>query len=387
MNIVIVVLISVHLQPYLVRGDDQRKTLSRKTIREKGGHIVKRSAHVLLAILLLLGMMLVPIGCEEEPPEVVEEPEAPDEPDEPAEPDEPEEPEEPPVAEDIFIVVAAGSPGGVYFPLGAGLAYVFERRIEGVTAMSETTGASVENCRLVARGESEMGMAMANVAWDAYVGEEAFEDDGALPIRTLFSMYPAQQHLLTLADSGIESVDDLVGKRVSVDAPGSGCEVTSYIILEAAGILDEVNTVNYSQPEARDALVDGEVDAVFYNFASPAAVVDEIMAAREVRFVPLEADLIDTIIEDYPYFSPGAIPAGHYGLDEPVSALTVGNLMLVHENMDEQLVYDLLQAIFHEDSLAELIGIHPIAQNFEVKLAAEAPVPFHTGAERFFEEQ
>jgi len=295
--------------------------------------------------------------------------------------------DEEPVDEDIFIVVAAGSPGGVYFPLGAGLAYVFERRIPGATAMSETTGASVENCRLVASGESEMGMAMANVAWDAYVGAGPFEEDGELPIRTLFSMYPAQQHLITIEGSGIESINDLVGKTVSVDAPGSGAEVTSYIILEAAGILDDVNTVNYSQPEAAEALIDGMVDAVFYNFASPAAVVDQIQASRNVKFIPLEMDLIDAIIADFPYFSPGAIPAGHYGLMEDISALTVGNLMVVHENMDEQLVYDLLQAIFHEDSLAELIGIHPIARNFQVALAAEAPVPFHAGAERFFQDQ
>ncbi len=337
---------------------------------------MKRNISVLLSIFLVFAMLFAVMGCE--PAEEVI-----DDVDDPVD----EEPVDEPVDEDIFIVIAAGSPGGVYFPLGAGLAYVFERRIPGVTAMSETTGASVENCRLVATGESEMGMAMANVAWDAYTGTEAFEDDGELPIRTLFSMYPAQQHLITLEGSGIETIEDLVGMTVSVDAPGSGAEVTSYIILEAAGILDDVNTVNYSQPEAREALVDGMVDAVFYNFASPAAVVDEIMAARDIKFVPLSDELMDAIIEDYPYFSPGTIPAGHYGLAEPVPALTVGNLMVVHADMDEDLVYDLVTAIFHEDSINELVGIHPIAQNFQVELAAEAPVPFHPGAERFFEEQ
>ncbi len=329
---------------------------------------MKKSFVTLLSLLLVFSLIFVAFGCEA-----------------PEEPVDPEEPEEP-VDEEEFVVVAAGSPGGVYFPLGAGIAYVLERRIPGMTAMSETTGASVENCRLVATGESEMGMAMANVAWDAFVGEEAFEEDGELPIRTLFSMYPAQQHLLVPEGSDIESVYDLAGKRVSVDAPGSGCEVTSYIILEAAGIRDEVDAVNYSQPEARDALVDGEVDAVFYNFASPAAVVEEIKAARDIRFVPMDDELFDAIIEDYPYFSPGAIPEGHYGLDADVPALTVGNLMLVHEDMDPQLVYDMLAAIFHEESLDELIGIHPIAENFTVELAAEAPVPFHEGAELYFEE-
>ncbi len=338
---------------------------------------MKKNICLLLSLTLVFALLFAAWGCAPAE-EVVEDPVDEDPVDE-------EPVDEEPVDESVFIVVAAGSPGGVYFPLGAGLAYVFERRIPGVTAMSETTGASVENCRLVARGESEMGMAMANVAWDAYVGEGAFEDDGALPIRTLFSMYPAQQHLITLAGSDINSVADLAGKTVSVDAPGSGCEVTSYIILDAAGITDEVNAVNYSQPEAAEALIDGQVDAVFYNFASPAAVVDQIQASRDIRFVPLEMDLINVILEDYPYFSPGAIPAGHYGLEEDVSALTVGNLMVVHEDMSADLVYSILEAIFHEDSLAELIGIHPIAQNFQVALAAEAPVPFHEGAERFFQ--
>jgi len=341
---------------------------------------MKKKFTVLMSVLLVFTMLFALVGCDTAEEVVDEAEEVVDEVVD-------EEPVDEPADEDIFIVIAAGSPGGVYFPLGAGLAYVFERRIDGVTSMSETTGASVENSRLVASGESEMGMAMANVAWDAYVGEEAFEDDGELPIRTLFSMYPAQQHLITLEGSGIESVEDLVGKTVSVDAPGSGAEVTSYIILEAAGILDEVETVNYSQPEAREAIVDGMVDAVFYNFASPAAVVDEIMAARDIKFVPISDELLDAIIEDYPYFSPGVIPEGHYGLEEDVPALTVGNLMLVHEDMDEQLAYDLVAAVFHEDSLNELIGIHPIAQNFQVGTAAEAPVPLHPGAERFFEEQ
>lgn len=285
------------------------------------------------------------------------------------------------------ITIAAGKPVEIYFPLAAGLAYVIERRIENITVIAETTGASVENCRLVGSGKSEMGMAIANVAWEAYAGEESFEDDGKLPVRTLFSMYPAQQHLLTHEDSDIESVEDLAGKTVSVDAPGSACEDTSYIILETAGIMDEVDTVNYSHPEASEALIEGTVDAVFYNFASPAVVVEDIITASDVRFVPIGDGLIDTIIEGYPYFSPGVIPEGHYGLEEDVPALSVVHLMLVHEDMNEHLAYALVEAVFDKDSLEELIGIHPIARNFQVTTASEAPVPFHPGAERFFEKQ
>ena len=289
-----------------------------------------------------------------------------------------------PEAEDEFVTIGAGSPGGVYYPLGAGIDYVLERRDEDINASSETTGASVENVRYVADGTHTMGMAMSNIAYDGYMGEGDFEDDGELPIRTLFSMYDAQQHLIVPEGSDIETVYDLEGKSVSVDAMGSGCQVTSYIILEYAGILDDVDTEYYSQPEARDALIDGDVDAVFYNFASEAGVIEEIKASRDIRFIPMDEDLIDEIVEDYPYFVGGVIPEGHYGLEEDVTSLNVGNLMLVHEDMDEDFAYKLLEDIFHEDSIDELEGIHPMASHFEVVDGIEPPL--HPGAERFLED-
>jgi TRAP transporter TAXI family solute receptor len=284
-----------------------------------------------------------------------------------------------------YITVAAGSPGGVYFPLGAGIAKVITDKVDGVVAQSESTGASVENSRLVGSGESDMGMAMANVAYDAYAGQGSFEGDQQNVV-ALFSMYPAAQHLIVSADSDIYSVDDLVGKRISVDAAGSGAEVTSYIILEAAGIRDDVNTVNFSQPEAADALKDGIIDGLFYNFAFPGAIVNEILTTKNIRFIPLTDDLLDTIIADYPYFTKGVIPAGVYELTEDISALTVGNLMLVNADMDDDTAYNYLTAIFNEDSLAELVGIHPIARLMNTVDSAVSPIPLHPGAERFFRE-
>ena len=283
-----------------------------------------------------------------------------------------------------FIVVSTGSPGGVYFALGAGIAKVITDKVDDVFAQSESTAASVENCWLVGNKKSEMGMAIASVAYDAYVGQGPFEGD-TQSILTLFSMYPAAQHLIVSADSDIYSIQDLIGKRVSVGAPGSGCEVASEIILDVAGILDEVNTVNYSQVEAADALKDGLVDAVFYNLTAPGAIIEEIMFYKSIRFIAPEDELLDAILDDYPYFTKGFIPGGVYrDAPEDVSALTVGNLMVVHEDMSEDMAYNLLNAIFDEASIQELIGIHPVARNFQRDLASQSPVPLHLGAEKFF---
>ncbi len=296
-----------------------------------------------------------------------------------------EEPEPAPPSGPIFITLASGSPGGAYFPLGAGMAQMISSKVEGLVAQSESTGASVENSRLVGSKQSEMGMAMANVAYTAYTGEGAFEADGALPIVALFSMYPAPQHLIVAADSDIYSVADLKGKKVSVDAPGSGCEVTSLVIMEMAGVLDEVEALNYSQPEAADALKDGLVDAVFYNFAVGSAIIEEIQVAKKIRFIPMEEELLDSILAEYPYFTKGYIPAGAYGLTEQVRALTIGNLMLVHRDMEEDMAYEIVKAIFDEDSLKALTAIHPIGAEMSFEVGGDTGLEIHPGAARFFQ--
>ena len=282
-----------------------------------------------------------------------------------------------------FIVIGSASPGGVYFPLGLGIAKVITDNVEDVFARSETTGGSVMNCQKLGAGNLDMGMAMANVAHDAYEGMGSFAGD-AQPVKAMFSMYPSVQHLIVSAGSDIYAVEDLAGKTVSMDTAGSGGEVVSIIILEAAGILDEVNTQNYPQLEAADALIDGTVDAVFYNLPYPSQAVEKITGAMDVRFIPIPENLFDDIYAEHPYFTFGVIPEGVYHLDSDVSSIMVGNLMLVHQEMDEDLVYDILAAIFLESSIEELLGVHNVASFFQIAQASETGIPLHPGAQRFF---
>ncbi len=282
-----------------------------------------------------------------------------------------------------FIVIGSASPGGVYFPLGMGIAKVITDNVEDVFARSETTGGSVMNCQLLGAGSLDMAMAMANVALDAYEGIGSFAGD-AQPLEAMFSMYPSVQHLIVSAGSNIYAVEDLAGKTVSVDAAGSGGEVVSLIILETAGILDQVNTQTHPQLEAANALIDGEVDAVFYNLPYPSQAVETIIGEIDVRFIPISENLFDDIYAAHPYFTFGVIPEGVYQLDSDVPSIMVGNLMLVHQDMDEDLVYDILTAIFLESSIEELLGVHHVANFFQIALASETGIPLHPGAQRFF---
>ena len=284
-----------------------------------------------------------------------------------------------------IIVIGTASPGGVYFPLGMGIAKVITDNVENVFARSETTGGSVDNCQLLGAGNIDLGMAMANVALDAYEGVGSFPGN-AQPIQALFTMYPSVQHIIVRAGSDIHTVEDLAGKTVSIDAAGSGGEVVSLIILEAAGILGEVHTQNFQQLDAANTFIEGELDAVFYNLPYPSQALEIITGATDVRFIPISQNLFEVIFDEHPYFTYGAIPEGVYQLDSDVPAIMVGNLMLAHQDMDEDLVYDILTAVFLESSIEELLSVNPLASFFQVATARETIIPLHPGAQRFFEQ-
>src|SRR5690606_7524387 len=161
-----------------------------------------------------------------------------------------------------FLSLSTGGPGGVYFPLGGAMADLLTRQLQGVIVTAESTAASVENARLVGGGLSDMGMVLGSVAYNARHGLPPF--DQPLDIVALFQMYPAPQHIVTLKGSGIQSVNDMRGRRVSTEAPGSGAETIALAILDVFGIDPDrdFTRARLSQNESAEALVDGVVDAV-----------------------------------------------------------------------------------------------------------------------------
>ena len=282
-----------------------------------------------------------------------------------------------------LFTVATGSPGGVYYPLGGAMAEVISRNLEGVRCDSESTGGSVENVRLVGNAESDMGMVTENAAYKGSRGEYPYSR--TYPIKVMFNMYPAPLHIVTVEGSGIDTIEDLAGKRVSIDAPGSGTEDMSRTVLEELGLLDQVRTINYAQQDAAAALRDGNVDAVFWNFAYPASVVMEVSATHDIKFIPLEEEHLERITDKNPYFVSDIIPSGVYDNEKDIPVLSVNNLLIAREDMEEELVYDLLRIIF--DNLDRLIEVHDIAERIKKEDAVKTSVDLHPGAIRFFQEE
>ncbi len=293
-------------------------------------------------------------------------------------------------AKRVFVTIATGSPGGVYYPLGIGMAAVIEETVSGVKCMAESTGASVENTRLISFRESDMGMLMGSIAYAAREGWKPFVKKH--DVLTMFQMYPAPMHIVALKDSGIKTLADLKGKKVSIDQPGSGGAVMSKVILKAAGfdLEKDLKLAGFSVSQSVLAMQDGVVDAVMLNFAYPADAVVELDSTRDIDLLPMDEELIDKIIKKHPYYVKIDIPKGTYkGIDKDVLCLGDANVMVVHKDMDANLVYKCVKALFENVHKGEhaLVNIHPVANQFTPENAVNSPIPLHPGSIKYFKER
>jgi TRAP transporter TAXI family solute receptor len=285
------------------------------------------------------------------------------------------------------LSIATGGTGGVYFPYGGGMAEVINRHIDGYTATAEVTGASVENMNLIASFESDMALVLSDTLFAAYNGTGPFEGAAIPEARTMIAIYPNAVQLVTLADSGITSLADLRGQRVSVGAPGSGTEVSAQTILAANGITyDDFDPQRLNFNETADALRDGTIVAGFWSVGPPTSSIMNLAATRAIRMIPLSEEEIANAIAADPTFAPYTLREGLYeGMAEAVPTISTPNMVVVHAEMDEELVYQITKAMF--EHVEELIAIHPAANDTvpEFTIAA-SPIPVHPGALRYFEE-
>ena len=212
-----------------------------------------------------------------------------------------------------FFRIATGSTGGSYFPIGTSIANVISSPpgarpcdrggscgVPGLIALAKTTGGSVENVRQIAGGEVESGLSQADIAYSALNGTGIFKGEkGGEKLRAIASLYHEAVHLVVRADSGIETVKDLRGKRVSLGEKGSGTLVDSLILLKAYGLTEKSMKPVYLQPGASvDKLVEGEIDALFLIAGSPAAAIAELAQRLPVRLVPLAGPAVDKLLKN-----------------------------------------------------------------------------------------
>lgn len=285
------------------------------------------------------------------------------------------------------LSIATGGTGGVYYPMGGGLAEVINKHVEGYSATAEVTGASVENMGLIATGDADLAIALADTVQQSYAGTGRFEGQQLPMIRAIGSLYANMVQIVTLADSGVASIDDLKGKRVSVGAPGSGTEVNAQTLLAANGIsFDDFEAQRLNFNETADALSNGDIDAGFWSVGAPTSSILNLATTKNIRVVGLTEAQIAAADAADATFAPLTLAGGVYtGVDEPVATIGVPNVLVVSSEMDEETVYQITKAMF--ENIAEMQAVHPAANETTVEFTMNAtPVPLHPGALRYYEE-
>ena len=291
------------------------------------------------------------------------------------------------------LSIATGGTGGVYFPTGGAYAEVINNHVAGYTAAAEVTGASVENVGLIARGDSDIALALADTVFQAYNGSGRFDGQEGRPgrlanLRSLGSAYPNAVHLVTIAGSGIESLADLRDRRVSVGAPGSGTEVSAQTIMAANGLsYDDIDEQRLNFNETADALRDGQIAAGFWSVGPPTSSILSLAETRDIVIISLSEEEVANALDAEPTFAAYTIPAGSYqGQTEGVTTIGTPNVIVVAAEMDEQLAYDFLSALYA--NIAEVIAVHPSANDTTPEFSLSAtPIPLHPGALRYYEER
>ncbi len=291
---------------------------------------------------------------------------------------------------DKNLSIGTGGTGGVYYALGGGLAKILTDKLPDTQVTAEVTGASIDNLKFIRAGKMDIGFTMADSASDAVQGVEKFKDN-KVAVRTIAALYPNHVHVVTTANTGINTLSDLKGKRLSTGAPGSGTEVVALRMLEALGFDKDkdVTRDRLSVNESVDALKDGKIDAFIWAGGLPTAAVTDLATTPGTKIKLLDhAEVADVMNKKYgQLYTKGSIPAKVYpGQDKAVSNVQVWNLLVVDAKMSEDLAYQITKTLF--DGLPDLVRVHQEASNISLKHQGSAsPIPYHPGAKKYFKEK
>jgi TRAP transporter TAXI family solute receptor len=267
------------------------------------------------------------------------------------------------------LTIATGGTGGVYFPLGGGLAQELSENIEGVTATAQETSASVDNMLLIGSGEAHIAFVLGDTAADAVEGRAQF-DGSPIDACTLGILYNNFTQVVTTTGTGIETIEDLRGKRVSVGALGSGTEVIALRILEAAGINGDSDLAARSQlliDETVDALSDGTIDAGFWSGGLPTGALVDL---ANLKLIPTAEYAGGLATEFGPFYLERDIPANTYaGQADAVPTVVVPNVLVVNNSMSEDLERQITQVLFEQK--ADLVQVHAAAGELDPATAGD----------------
>jgi uncharacterized protein len=278
--------------------------------------------------------------------------------------------------------IVTGGTGGVYIVLGAGLADVLSKKMK-ISASAQQTTASVDNMKFIGQGKADIAFTLADTAFDAVKGNPPFtEKVDAQAIAVIYGNYT---HIVVKADSGINTIADLKGKRVSVGAAGSGTETIANRVLESYGLdaSKDIQRERLAAADSANGVRDGKLDAFFFSGGLPVGAVSDLANSVKIKLLS-DTDAIKKMSDKYgPFYVPGKVPAGTYKDVPETTVSSVQNLLVVNSKFDPAFVRAILTTIF--DNKSDLEIIHSAAKEMTLGTASVgSPIPFHAGAIDFY---
>lgn len=303
-----------------------------------------------------------------------------------------------------FFRIGTGGTAGTYYPIGGLIANAISSPpgsrsceeggscgVPGLVATALSANGSVANVNAIAGGTLESGFSQSDVATWAQTGTGIWEEQEPVEnLRAIANLYAETIHLVASVDSGIDSVDDLAGKTVSLDEPGSGTLVDARIILGAYDLTEDDVDAEFLKPDqAAERMRDGAMDAFFFVGGFPAGAIAELASQDDIVLVPISGEPVQQVLEEYTFFAENTVPGGTYeGVEEDVTTLSVGAQWVTSADQPEELIYNITAALWNDTTRALLDAGHQKGKSITLETAVDGVgIPFHPGAERFYREQ
>ncbi|MGE4284113.1 MAG: TAXI family TRAP transporter solute-binding subunit [Clostridia bacterium] len=290
------------------------------------------------------------------------------------------------------LILATGGTSGTYYPFGGAMAQIFNTKVENMNVTAQATGASKENLRLVGKGEADLAIVQNDVMDYAFTGTELFnlegENEKIEGFRTLATLYPEVVQIVVSPDSGINSVADMKGKRISVGDAGSGVEANAKQVLEAYGLtFDDLKVTRLSFKESANAYKDKQLDGFFVTAGVPNTAIQEITALQDVKVLSIDDASAAKLAEKYPFYTQYTISKDIYkGMTEDAKTVAVKATLIVRKDLKDDVVYDLTKSLF--ENKEELGNAHAKGKELDINDAIKGvSVPLHPGAEKYYKEK
>ena len=307
-------------------------------------------------------------------------------------------------AQDItFFRIGTGGTAGTYFPIGGLIANAISNPpgsrtcadggscgVPGVVATAVASNGSVANVNAISSGSMQSGFTQSDVAYWAFNATGIYDGRPKVDtLRAIANLYPESFHLVARKGSGIKSIKDLKGKRMSLDEPGSGTLVDARLILAAYGMTEKDVKAEYLKPQqSADKLKDGALDAFFSVSGWPQGAIAELAATTGIDLVPIDGPEAENLIKQFSFFAADEIPDGAYKGVTGVKTVSVNAIWATSSKQPDQLIYNITAALWNPSTRKLLDSGHAKGKAIKLETAIVGlGIPLHAGAEKFYKEK